>query len=123
MTILNIDDDPDDLEVFCDAVGEIDPNIKCISAQKAEEGLQILFQAKTLPDYVFLDVNMPVMDGKKCLQEIRSNPKLSNIRVIMLSTSSNAGEITEYKKLGAEFIVKEATYSRFVKSLKNIIKR
>ena len=121
MVILNIDDDKDDLELFCDAIKEIDPKIKCVAKESAEEALRYLEQTDKLPNCIFLDINMPLMGGKACLKEIRKNHRLSTIPVVILSTTTNPREIDEFKKLGADFIHKQPVYSRYVKVLKEKI--
>lgn len=60
--------------------------------------------AQNLPNVIFLNVNMP---GKVCLTELKKHKKLSSIRVVVLSTTANAKEILDFKKLGAEFLHKE----------------
>ena len=74
MTILNVDDDEEDIEIFCDAVREIDSSIICLVAKSAEEALQILNSDIDLPAYIFLDINMPKVDGNTCLAQIKKRP-------------------------------------------------
>lgn len=121
MVVLNVDDDSDNLEMFCEAVKEISPSIDCIRAESAEEALAILDKSVTLPDYIFLDMNMPLMDGKSCLKKIRGNIKLSDITVVMLSSSSDRNEIEECKHLGARFLRKEASHWGLVEALRKVI--
>jgi CheY-like chemotaxis protein len=121
MVVLNIDDDKDDLEIFCDAIKEINPEIKCVAKQSAEEALQYLMQTDKLPNCIFLDINMPLMGGKACLKEIKKHQKLSTIPVVVLSTTANQREIEEIKKLGADFMSKQPVYSRYVNKLKEKI--
>ena len=63
MTILNVDDDVEDIEIFCDAVREIDRSIICLVAKSAEEAYQILNSEIELPQFIFLDINMPKLSG------------------------------------------------------------
>lgn len=121
MVILNIDDDKDDLEIFCDAIKEINPEIKCVAKQSAEEALNYLMNTDKLPNYIFLDINMPLMGGKACLREIRKVQRLSSIPVIVLSTTTNPREIDEFRRLGADFMHKQSIYSRYVSKLKEKI--
>lgn len=123
MWILNIDDDLDDRETFCDALYEIDPSIECIAKNSAEEAIHLLNGATKLPDYIFLDINMPKMGGLEALKTIKGNQRLAHIPVIILSTTKNQREILEAKKLGADFLSKEPVYRRFVTSIKRKISR
>src|SRR5687768_13149199 len=103
MTILNVDDDNEDIEIFCEAVRDIDPSILCLVAKSADEALQILHSEIELPSYIFLDINMPKIDGNMCLKEIKKDARLRNIPVVMYSTFSRRSDIEVYKTLDADF--------------------
>lgn len=121
MIILAVDDDPEDFEFFFEAVKEIDNSIIVLKAGNGQEALHILENHMLMPDYIFLDINMPLMDGKTCLQEIKRSEKLREIPVVMYSTSNNATEISNYKMMGARFLVKPHQFSKLVKSLAIIL--
>src|SRR5687767_14788886 len=100
MLVLAVDDDSDDLELFCDAVREIDPSVSLISARNGDEALNYLLnEAVTFPDYIFLDINMPRVDGRTCLSTIRQNKLTKNISVIMYSTSLSTFDKELFEKL------------------------
>src|SRR5204863_3105714 len=99
MTILIVDDDPEDISLFCEAIHEIDSFFKCIAAKNGNEALQLLSKLAKLPDYIFLDINMPGMNGFECLSEIKKNPKLENIPVVMHSSTLSKEEINKSKEL------------------------
>ena len=121
MVILNVDDDPEDREFFCDALREIDPAIACLLAGSGMEALALLESRKPLPDYIFLDINMPMMDGKQCLKALKSIPEYASIPVIMYSTSTDTREIRECYELGAEdFLIKPHSYEKLVNDLNSI---
>jgi CheY-like chemotaxis protein len=117
--VMNIDDDQDDRALFCDALLEIDPEIECITKPSAEEALSYLQATPTLPTLIFLDINMPAMGGKACLNELKKDKKLASIPVVVLSTTVNPTEIRELRKLGADFLQKESDYQRYVESIKS----
>ena len=71
MTILYIDDDIEDIEIFQDALLDVDPSIQLLTARNGRDALALLGTADLLPNYIVLDINMPGMDGRSCLQEIR----------------------------------------------------
>lgn len=121
MTILNVDDDIEDVEIFCDAVRDIDPSIICLVAKSAEEALQILNSEIELPQFIFLDINMPKIDGNSCLREIKKDPRLRKIPVIMYSTFSRRSDIEEYKSLNAGFLIKQNNYRDLVAELKKVL--
>jgi DNA-binding response OmpR family regulator len=63
----------------------------------------LLNELPTMPEYIFLDLNMPRMNGKQCLAEIKRIKKLSDVPVIIYSTSKLESDITETRKLGATY--------------------
>lgn len=123
MWILNIDDDSDDRELFCDALKDIDPTIRCVAKDNAEAAINLLSTVTNLPHYIFLDINMPIMGGIECLKLIRKNNRWANIPIIVLSTTGNHREIEEVKRLGADFLAKETMYHKYVSKLKSKIER
>jgi CheY-like chemotaxis protein len=123
MLILAVDDDPDDLELFRDALRHIDPSIKLMTATNGEEALRFLSKDTMVsPDLIFLDINMPKIDGRECLKFIKSENFLRRIPVIMLSTTVSAEDKEAFKKHGASFITKESTFEAQVESLMRVLK-
>ena len=79
-TIMIVDDDDDDRQLFCEAVSEIDIGIKCVDAENGELALKYLQDERyTLPDFIFLDLNMPRLNGKQCLAEIKKLDHLKRL--------------------------------------------
>ena len=113
-TILLIDDDEDDRWLFEEALRRTAPHVKCITATDGVEAISFLQQTgDVLPDLIFLDLNMPGMDGKKCLSLLKQNKKLSSIKVIIYTTSDYYKDRDDAMKLGAsEFIMKPADYKQ-----------
>lgn len=107
--VLIVDDDADDVEFFREALLEIYPQAKFYSASGAEEGLRLLQNTSTVPDYIFLDLNMPRMDGKTFLSTIKSDKKYNTIPVIIYTTSSNSDEIKTTRELGADYFLTKPT--------------
>lgn len=122
MVLLNIDDDPEDLDNFFRAVKTVNPLAKCLLARNAKEALHIL-KDTLLPDYIFLDIRMPMMDGKTVLSELRKNKRLRSVPVIMYSSSINPREIEEYESLGAnEFLNKPRDFFSLCNALVSYLK-
>src|SRR4051812_29378656 len=108
--LLLIDDDEDDRGFFLDVLGSIDPGIACAVARNGVEGLDKLVKEKYRPDAIFLDLNMPIMDGREFLRERMKHKNLEHIPITILTTSSDKYSISETKSLGAfEFITKPDT--------------
>ena len=117
-----IDDDIDDQEFFVEAVKEVDPNIVCHLASSCDEGLELLNKSSVLPDYIFLDLNMPKVDGKKCLLELKKNARVKDIPVIIYSTSSLKKDIDETKAMGAvHFLTKPAAFRELCEAIENVL--
>lgn len=127
MIVLCIDDDPEDIAFFCDAVKDIDPSITCLTASGGEEALDLLLLIKSvrqLPDYIFLDINMPRMNGEDTLKEIRKNSRYNAIQVVILSTGLDSANFGEYSQLGANhFMSKANTFESLRDRLKSFLKK
>lgn len=103
-----IDDDPDDQLVFSLAITELNKSVFCVAFGNALEALTKLEDdAAFSPDLIFLDLNLPGINGFECLTRIKRNPKLSHIPVVIYTTSSRQEDILKTKNLGAAaFITK-----------------
>ena len=98
-----VDDDEDDLLFFREALKQVDSRIQCIEAQNGALGLDKLKEIKHLPQYIFLDLNMPVMNGIDFLTKIRLDFALKNIPVIVYTTSISPQDINATRQLGASY--------------------
>lgn len=122
-TCLLVDDDEDDKEIFCMALEEADPSIHCYSASDPVQALAMLKDTSFIPNYIFLDLNMPFMSGKECLVEIRKQPHLLDVPVIIFSTSSSHRDIRDTAALGASsFITKPPLISALAQKLSAIFR-
>lgn len=119
-SVLFIDDDEDDKLVFGTALNTIDKEIVYLTASDGIEALRILNEDLViLPDLIFLDLNMPKMDGFTCLDHIKKSSDLRSIPVHILSTSTNPRDMERARVLGAEkFITKPTSYSGLIEALK-----
>lgn len=89
MLVLYADDDIEDYSLFVEVLESIQPGVQCINMVNGVEVLKYLDDCQILPDYIFLDINMPLMDGKACLKAIKRDPLLKNISTIIYTTSRN----------------------------------
>ncbi|SRR6266545_2605276 len=121
-TLLIVDDDPDDVQLFSEAVSGINNSFHCLSASNGEEALQLLKEAIIKPDFIFLDLNMPRMSGKQCLIQLKNNPQFANIPVIIYSTSKIEKDIEDSLRLGAaSFITKPNKFEQLVKAISDVL--
>ena len=118
-----IDDDPDDQHVFAEALSEIDTSVRLFTASNGLEALETLRQSTTsLPDLIFLDLNMPKMNGKQFLKEIKNDPRLQHIPVVIYTTSSAKADKEESLQLGATgFIVKPDSYGAVCDAIRSVL--
>ncbi len=122
--ILLIDDDEDDQEIFLMAMQEITGSVECTALNSAVTALQKLKTRQTLADLIFLDLNMPIMNGKQFLGEMMKSEELRQIPVIVFSTSAQLETIRETKELGArDFITKPPKFSELKSILRPIFAR
>ncbi|MXN91334.1 response regulator [Flavobacterium sp. Sd200] len=118
-----IDDDEDDREIFSLALEKATNSYSCITASSGPDALALLnADAPFTPDIIFLDLNMPLMPGKECLQHIKNNTKLANIPVIIYTTSSYSKDIDDTRSLGAShFLVKPPGLGILTRALKRLL--
>jgi len=74
-------------------------DLELYEAENGQEALEILYQHTDM-DYVFLDVNMPVMRGDEMLKILRSDPKIKHIKVIMQTTEGVREKVAQLTRLG-----------------------
>jgi CheY-like chemotaxis protein len=118
MLLLYIDDDSDDIDIFQDVLKEIGQSITCITARDGIQGLTVL--ESNIPEYIFLDINMPVMNGVEVLRRVRTQARLKDVPVIMVSTTIY--NMDELLKEGATAcIVKPATFQEYCFTLKTLL--
>jgi CheY-like chemotaxis protein len=94
--VLLIDDDKDEHEIFKKELHSYDPAIDFFSAYDGQDGFDFLL--KETVNYIFLDINMPVMNGIDLLKLLKKDETLKDIPVIIYSTSDGRG----YKKMALD---------------------
>jgi len=102
---LLIDDDEDDRDFFAIVLDGCGQPYNLIAASSGANGLGLLKSADSVPDYIFLDLNMPLLSGKECLERIRKMVHLQQVPVIIYSTSSYFKDIEDTRQLGATFFL------------------
>src|SRR6187399_1378011 len=106
------DDDEDDRYLFSNALREIDDSIKCEFAIDGKNALTILKNVSQLPDVLFLDLNMPILNGLECLRKLKNDIRLNQLPVVIFTTSQNPEDIEITYRLGANvFFSKPSDYS------------
>ena len=118
--VLIIDDDEDDREIFCEIVKEVDCLITCLACNSAEQAFNTLRSLTyPRPDIIFLDLNMPKINGMQFLTELKSDELLKSIPVIIYSTGCSYSEVRRALQLGAiNYVIKPCTYKKTVKAIR-----
>ena len=105
ISLLIVDDDADDRNLFIETMKEVDEDIKCISANDGQQALDFLKNSPSLPDFIFLDLRMPRIGGRKCLFEIKKDERLKPIPVIIYTTSNEVEESKALIEMGAVYFI------------------
>lgn len=120
--ILLIDDDEDDCEIFLAAISSVSNDGNYTVRNDAREALADLDNGKIKPDLIFLDLNMPVMNGTQFLVELKKKEPLKEIPVIIFSTSSHPDIIRQSMAVGAyDFITKPSDFNQIIRIFESII--
>ncbi len=123
LNLLLADDDEDDRLFFEEALTEISPDSKVTIKKDGKEILDYLIQPQSvLPDIIFLDLNMPFVDGLICLEEIRKNFLTRDIFVVINTTTASQREIDLVFEKGANlFLIKPNSFDELKKSIEVIL--
>tara|TARA_R110002072_G_scaffold243659_1_gene402593 strand:+ start:405 stop:815 length:411 start_codon:yes stop_codon:yes gene_type:complete len=122
LQILLIEDDLLEQARFSQTLTLLHFEIIIIHAEDGQEALAILTTAKTLPNLILLDLNMPRLNGIEFLKKIRTMPNLKLIPVVVFSTSTNLSDINSCYELGiASFIQKPFDHKQYKETVKSLI--
>ncbi|MGA4643878.1 response regulator [Limisphaera sp. 4302-co] len=123
ITILMADDDPDDRELTREAFRESRLANEFHTVEDGEELMDYLHRRNRyahlngapLPGLILLDLNMPRKDGREALKEIKSDPHLRRIPIVVLTTSKAEEDILRSYDLGVNsYVTKPVTFSSLV---------
>ncbi|TDD96135.1 response regulator [Flavobacterium cellulosilyticum] len=117
------DDDEDDRLFFTDAFDELKVNTVVNTFKNGLELMDFLNHSETvLPNIIFLDLNMPILNGIECLKEIKKNDKFKDIAIAIYSTSSSEQDIENTFVLGANiYIKKPSDFNELKKILADVV--
>lgn len=124
--ILMVEDNPDDIELTVEALKDSRVRNHLIVVKDGEEAISYLqgkgrYQHAVRPDLILLDLNMPRKNGRDVLREIKNDPKLKRIPVVILTTSQAEEDIIHTYDLHANcYITKPLDFNQFLKVVKSI---
>jgi CheY-like chemotaxis protein len=111
-----IDDDIDDQEILSFIMKESFDHVRCTFANDGKEALNKLQERSFSPDVIFLDINMPRMNGMELLTEIKKVDHAAEIPVYMYSTTSEEEIVDRCRQLGAAGFIKKYANTDDVKT-------
>jgi DNA-binding response OmpR family regulator len=122
MNILIIDDDAEDTEIFCHVLQELAPEINCTVVNNPRTAISYLSNNKEAPEYIFLDANMFLLNGKDCLKELRKISSLQPTKIIMYSGYISEKQVEELINLGAnQYLHKPNSYDELKSRLSALL--
>ena len=127
LKILIADDDPDDRQLLALAFREAQLTHAVDFVKNGEELMAYLkssaedVEGHQLPDLILLDLNMPKKDGRVALEEIKSNPKLDKLNIVIFSTSISKEDNSFVYKLGVtNCVTKPCGFNELVEIIKGV---
>ncbi|GGT89389.1 response regulator [Actinomadura citrea] len=126
ITVLLVEDDPGDELMTREAFEHNKVGNTLQVVRDGAEALDFLYKrgdhaGAPRPDLVLLDLNLPKRDGREVLEEIKSDPELASIPVVVLTTSSAEEDILRSYKLHANaYVTKPVDFDQFIKAIRQI---
>jgi chemotaxis family two-component system response regulator Rcp1 len=124
--ILMVEDSPSDTQLAIEALHEAKISNRLSQVEDGVEALQFLrrqgpYQDAPRPDLILLDLNLPRMDGRQLLEEIKQDPDLRIIPVVVLTTSRSEQDVLRSYQLHANcYITKPVDFTQFMHVVKSI---
>lgn len=124
--VLLVEDNPGDVRLMVEALKDAKVNNNLHVAKNGEEAMAFLrkeggYAGVQAPDLIMLDLNLPKKDGREVLQEIKEDPDLNHIPVVVITTSSAEEDILKSYKLHANcYITKPVNFEQFIKVVHSI---
>jgi CheY-like chemotaxis protein len=121
-TILLADDDKDDADIFKEALHAVDPSVEFFHVDTGAGLFDFLHDKRNIrPNAIFLDLNMPEMNGWQCLAKLKNEKKFEAIPVIIYTTSSNPRENEIAQDLNAHGLITKPTDPKVLKKVLELV--
>jgi CheY-like chemotaxis protein len=122
ISILIVDDDKDDIELFKEVVSDIDATLKCQSALCGMEAITLLEEGKVKPDIIVVDLNMPMLNGTEFIRIVRENKTFNRIKLFLYSTCDVNKSLVDLVSIGADgFFRKPTRYMELYNKVSDLI--
>lgn len=123
ITIFYTDDDQEDIDFFREIIDILDCNVRVVTQNTGQELLHALDNPPPTPYIVFLDINMPGMNGFDVLKAVRGSGRYDSLPIVMFSTSDDETIIEKSRQMGANFYVpKSGAFDQLKKSIEHTLK-
>ena len=119
--ILLADDDTDDRYFFEKALKQKHPNIQLVTVVDGADLMAYLLSCTTLPDVIFTDLNMPRKNGAECVAEIKQDPRLKSIPIVVYSTSLRDEVANALFILGVHYYLQKSSFVELAQHLDLIV--
>jgi len=127
-SILLVDDDANDIELAVEALKRNNLTNHIVTARHGGEALDYLFRrgdhagrTEEDPIFILLDLKMPKVDGLEVLRQIKADPKLKMIPVVMLTSSREEPDLLRSYSLGVNaYVVKPVEFAQFVEAIRQL---
>jgi two-component system response regulator len=126
MDILLVEDNAQDVELIEEAFADSKLHLKLHVASDGVEAMKFLrrqdnYAEAPCPDVILLDLNLPRKSGREVLEEIKSDPQLKQIPVVILTSSKNDEDICRAYNLHANcYVTKPVDFDQFIKVVRSI---
>jgi len=122
LNILLIEDDMIEIMKLNRTISSLQLPHKITEASNGEDALKILEKKDELPDIIFLDLNMPKINGIEFLGILKNDDILKYIPTIILTTSNNQKDLLECYKIGvAGYVLKPLKYEEYVSKIEKVL--
>jgi two-component system, chemotaxis family, response regulator Rcp1 len=124
--VLLVEDNEDDIELTLEALEDSKVRMEIHVVSDGISAMAFLhregeYADKPRPELIFLDLNLPLMDGREVLKKIKGDPDLTEIPVVVLTTSEDEGDILKAYQLHAScYISKPVDFFKFTEIVKQI---
>ncbi|MBM3316532.1 MAG: response regulator [Candidatus Eisenbacteria bacterium] len=112
LKLMTVDDSATIRRIVASCAAGLAPEVEVLEAEHGQRCLDLV--ARSRPDIIILDINMPVMGGEECLRRLKENPETAAIPVVMLTTESEKAVVLRMLRMGiAQFMIKPFTREEF----------
>jgi DNA-binding response OmpR family regulator len=122
VTVYLVDDDSEEAELFQDAMSQIDIAIKVFWYDNVMDAMDALMGEKKMPEFLFLDLNLPKVSGKDMLRLLRQNEITSVLPIVIYSTSISKMDIEDITPYNvSRFLQKPEDFNSLCRELGNVV--